>query len=374
MKRLILTIALSALAACGQAAQPEPATLAPSTAEAPVPPPTTAFTLVATGDFISQPPLSEQASAEGGFGGIMGALRPLVSAADVAICHMETPFAAPGDAWTGYPIFNAPPSLADTAAAFGYDSCSTASNHTVDYGWEGLVRTLDGLDRVGVKHAGSARTEQEAMTPTIVDVKGVKVGHLSYTYSFNGMPLPTPWASNLIDVPAILAEARRAREAGAEVNVLSIHWGTEYQHEADSGQVGLAQELLASPDIDLLIGTHAHVVQPFEQIGGKWVQYGMGNVLVRFPDGSPENTQDAAASRFTFTKTDNGWEVSKVEALPTWMEYYPTARIVDLPTELSRSDLNDRQRATYQRAYDRIARWINARAAGDAGLRIIGGS
>jgi poly-gamma-glutamate synthesis protein (capsule biosynthesis protein) len=300
----------------------------------------------------------------------------MVSGADLAICHMETPFAAPGDPWTGYPIFNAPPFLADAAADLGYDSCSTASNHTIDYGWEGLVRTLDGLDRVGVKHAGSARTPEEAATPTLVSARGVKVGHLSYTFSFNGLPLPEdkPWSSNLIDLAAIQAEARRARAAGAEVVVLSLHWGTEYQHEADEGQIGLAHELLASPDIDLVIGTHAHVVQPMEKIGTKWVSYGMGNIMVRFPDGSPENTQDAHLTRYTFTKTDARWTVSKVEVVPTWMEYYPSARVVDLPTEMSRADLSEAQRDTYSRAYDRIARWINDRGADRAGLILVGGS
>jgi poly-gamma-glutamate capsule biosynthesis protein CapA/YwtB (metallophosphatase superfamily) len=255
--------------------------------------------------------------------------------------------------------------LADTAAALGYDSCSTASNHTLDYGEDGLVRTLDVLDRVGIKHAGSARSQQEASTPTILRARGVKVGHLSYTFSFNGMPLPAgkPWASNLINVPAILAEARRARESGAEVVVVSMHWGTEYQNEADSGQTGLAAELLASPDIDLIIGTHAHVVQPFEKIGEKWVEYGMGNIMVRFPDGSPEQTQDAVATRFTFSKGANGWRVSKVDMMPTWMEYHPAGRVVDLHTELARPDLPEQQRDTYQRAHDRIVGWVRSRGA-----------
>lgn len=370
MRRLAIAVTAFCLTACAQADPAADSALAPTAS--PPPPPTTSFTLVATGDFISQPPLSEQATAQGGFGDILASLKPLVSTADVAICHMETPLAAPGDPWTGYPIFNAPPILADTAAEMGYDSCSTASNHVVDYGQDGLKRTLDELDRVGVRHAGSARTEQEARTPTILDVKGVKIGHLSYTFSFNGLSLPHPWSSNQIDAPAILAEARRAREQGAEINVVSLHWGTEYQHEAHSGQAGLARELLASPDIDLIIGTHAHVVQPLEKIGEKWVQYGMGNVMVRFPDGSPDNTQDAVSSRFTFTREAGGWRVTKVEALPTWMEYHPAGRVVDLPTELARTDLAEEKRSVYQRAYDRITRWANDRGADAAGLTFFG--
>lgn len=354
MRVLIAFLGLG-LAACGTAASVAP----PVPTPAPALP--TSFTLVATGDFISQPELSSLAEAEGGFGRILGALAPMTSTADVAICHMETPFAGPGDPWTGYPIFNAPPVLADTTAALGYDSCSTASNHTVDYGWDGLVRTLDGLDRVGVKHAGSARSSAEASSPTLLDVHGVKVAHLSYTFSFNGLSLPEdkPWASNLIDVPAILDEAHRARAAGACVVVLSLHWGTEYMNEADVGQTGLASELLASEDIDLILGTHVHVVQPLEKLGSKWVAYGMGNVMVRFPDGSPENTQDAYATRYTFSLVDGRWQVSKVEVAPMWMEYYPVPRVVDLTAELAAGNARD----DYQRAYDRIVQWTGAMGA-----------
>ncbi|GIH09879.1 poly-gamma-glutamate biosynthesis protein [Rhizocola hellebori] len=368
MRLVAVALLAVGLAACGS----EPAVSASVAAS----PPVTEFTVVASGDFISQPELSEQATAEGGFAKILGALKPMVSTADLAICHLETPLAAPGDPWTGYPTFNAPPSLVDTAADLGYDTCSTASNHTLDYGWEGLVRTLDGLDRVGLKHAGSARTAAEAATPTLVSARGIKVGHLSYTFSFNGLPLPEdkPWSANLIDAAAIQAQARRAREAGAEVVVLSLHWGTEYQHEADDGQLGLARELLASPDIDLIVGTHVHVVQPMEKIGTKWVAYGMGNVMVRFPDGSPEDTQDAHLTRYTFTKSGGRWAVSKVEALPTWMEYQPASRVVDLPTELARSGLSETQRDTYRRAYDRIAGWLTSRGADQSGLILIGHS
>src|SRR5262245_33822247 len=160
----IVLMALACLtafvASCSEAVTPagtNVATPAATTNDQP-----TQFSLVSTGDFISQPPLSEQAARDGretgkphgDFSRILGAVKPMVSKADLAICHMETPVAAPGDPWTGYPIFNAPLGLVETAAAFGYDSCSTASNHVLDYGEAGLARTLDAFDRAGVKHAG----------------------------------------------------------------------------------------------------------------------------------------------------------------------------------------------------------------------------
>ena len=154
--------------------------------------------MVAAGDLLVHEALTAQAAADARASGVAGhdftkvlaAVAPVISQADLAICHMEQPLAKPEGPFTGYPLFSAPPQLADAAAAAGFDTCSTASNHSLDTGVAGVVRTLDNLDRVGIAHAGTARTRQEAATPTILDVRGVKVAHLSYTFSFNGIPLP----------------------------------------------------------------------------------------------------------------------------------------------------------------------------------------
>lgn len=266
------------------------------------------LTVVAAGDLLVHPELTAQATADARAAGLPGedftqvlaAVRPVVSQADLAICHMETPLAEPTGPFTGYPIFSVPPTLADAAAWAGFDTCSTASNHSLDTGLAGIRRTLDKLDRVGLRHTGTARDEQEALRPNILDVGGVKVAHLSYTVGFNGIPRPPgqEWAANLLEREAVLAEARRAREQGAEIVILSAHWGTEYRNEPDDTQLNLARELLASPDIDLIIGHHAHVVQPFEKIDGKWVAYGLGNLTTY---GSAEPTRQSVVPRFTFT-------------------------------------------------------------------------
>jgi hypothetical protein len=341
-------------------------------------------TVVAAGDLFVPALLTEQAAADaaatGGSGHnftrILVAVTPQIRAADLAICHLEQPLAEPDGPFPGYPFFAAPPQLADAIAEAGFDTCSTASNHALDGGMEGVVRTLDHLDRVGVAHAGTARSERGAATPTIVDVNGIGVGHLSYTFSFNGIPLPEgrPWAANLIDADAILDEARRARDAGAEIVIASMHWGTEYQVEADAGQVALAKELLAADEVDLIIGHHVHVVQPFERIGHKWVAYGLGNLTTRFPDGSPENTQDSVLPRFTFTEAAPGrWRVAEVEVVGAWMEYQPAARVVHLAAALADPDLAGDRRDRYERALDRITGYVMSRGADADGLRMVDG-
>lgn len=359
-------------------ADTSPPRRAPASSAPPSPAPRTQITVVAAGDLLVHPELTDQAAADARAAGraghdftqVLAAVRPVVSQADLAICHMETPLAKPSGPFTGYPIFSVPPQLADAAAWAGFDTCSTASNHSLDTGLPGIRRTLDKLDQVGLRHTGTARSAQEAARPNILDVAGVKVAHLSYTFSFNGIPRPPgqDWVANLIDRNAILAEARRARDQGAQIVILSMHWGTEYQNEPNDDQLRLARQLLTSPDIDLIVGHHVHVVQPFEKIGTKWVAYGLGNLTTY---GSPENTQQAVVPEFTFTRTASGrWEVTRVEVLTTWMQYHPAAQVVDLARAIKDVRTSAERRADYARIQQRITQYVNMRGALAAGLQI----
>lgn len=249
-RRRQVALALTALLAGGAACQahdhetpgrPAPAAAAPR-----------GFTLVASGDVLPHSSIIDRARFDAGGGGydfrpMLSGIRSVVSRADLALCHMETVYGANGD-YTGYPTFKSPPEVAQALAVTGYDGCSTASNHSLDDGSGGIRRTLDALDRAGVRHAGSARTEAEAHTVTVLRAGSAKVAHLAYTYDTNGLPLPQgqPWAVNLMDEKKILADARAARKAGADIVVVSLHWGTEWQDEPDEQQVALARDLTAA--------------------------------------------------------------------------------------------------------------------------------
>jgi len=296
------------------------------------------FTLVATGDVLIHPALTEQAEADGDggrdFRPLFAGVRPLVSSADVALCHLEVPLAGPDGPFSGYPSFSAPPEVADALADTGYDACSTASNHTLDQGVDGVRSTLDALDKAGLAHTGSYRSEQESRRPLLLDVNGVRVGHISMTYGFNGIPLPEdqPWVADQLDVAVAKRKAAAARKAGADVVVVSAHWGVEHQHEPTPEQRKLAEELLADDDIDLVIGHHAHVVQPMERIDGEWVAYGLGNHVARHaePTGA---TEEGIAVRFTFRRSADGWRVRQAEYVPTLIDLGPPIRLRDLSAE-----------------------------------------
>ncbi|MBW5485638.1 CapA family protein [Streptomyces bambusae] len=345
------------------------------------------FTLVATGDIIPYPSIIQRAADDAGgkghdFRKILAGVKPLVSAADVAMCHHEIPYGAPGGPYTGYPTFKAPHDLADALKDAGYESCSTASNHTLDAGYDGLTRTLDHLDRVGIKHVGSARNAEEAKAPALVTAGGAKIAQLSYTYGTNGIPLPQgkPWAVNLIDKDRIIADARAARKAGANVVVLSVHWGTEWQTAPDQQQRDLAQALTASktdglPDIDLIIGTHNHVPQPYEKINGTWVVFGMGDQVASFVPADKKRGNMSSVPRFTFAPAAAGrWEVVKAEYFTQYSDMGPPFRVVCASCVLadgqpgSDGALSTAKRTEYAAVDKQVTEAVLSRKAAEQGL------
>jgi hypothetical protein len=300
----------------------------------------TRFTVTATGDFLLHRPLIEQAKADArrsgrrghDFGPMLARLRPVISGSDLGICHIETPVGAAGGPFTGYPDFNSPPEIVRTVRDLGYDTCSTASNHALDQGTAGVRRTLEALDSANLRHAGTARTAEEAGKTTMLDVKGVPVAHLSFTYGTNGVapPRDRPWTVNSpLSADQIVAAARRAKAAGAEVVIVSMHWGQEYQNAPTPEQTALARRLLSRPEINLLIGHHAHVVQPMARVGDKWVAYGVGN-QVSNPSANTAGTHAGIVARFAFTRDPAGEWRAAPAFVPTRVVPGPPVRLLVL--------------------------------------------
>jgi poly-gamma-glutamate capsule biosynthesis protein CapA/YwtB (metallophosphatase superfamily) len=255
----------------------------------------------------------------------------LVSSADLAICHLEVPLAPPGKTVSGYPSFGAPLQLVEALKLTGWDRCSTASNHSIDQGTRGIETTLNALDANGLGHGGSARNETEAEANEIITINGVRIAHRSYTYGLNGLKLPKgqPFWVNLLSWQKILADATKARAGGAEVVMVSIHWGQEYRSTPTAEQTRLALILTASQQIDLIIGHHAHVVQPIEMVNNRWVLYGLGNHLSAQVASKrrPAATQDGVLVEVGFVEqADHTFVASRPLAHPTWV--HPSTRQV----------------------------------------------
>ncbi|CAL9284894.1 CapA family protein [Streptomyces sp. SudanB182_2057] len=374
---LVLTAVLAAGAACRNQYQ-NPGT--PGHAAPPASPAPAAagpFTLVASGDILAHATVVERAAYDAGGDGhdfrpMLSAVQPVVSGADLALCHLATGYGPEGDP-TGGPPLTAPPRLAEDLAATGYDGCSTASAHALDDGAAGVARTLDALDRAGLRHTGTARSETEARSVVLHRAGGARVAHLSYT-SATGYPPPDgrPWAVNLLDPDRIIADARAARRGGADVVVVSVDWGTEGQDEPDRLQLTLAGRLTASatdgrPDIDLILGTSAHVPQAYEKVNGTWVVYGLGDQIAG-PLRDRRGVQDprgneSTLGRFTFAPPDRPggpWRVVRAEFVPQLYDL-DAGRVVDLGRAIA-------QGAELEGARDRIREVVLSRGAGQDGL------
>lgn len=367
------TVSEPPLAAVATSAPLAPPTVQPAPTALTIPPTPTPLpiehrTMLFSGDVLSHTPVIAQARAYGVDSGWAYDYRPMfalvgerVAEADLAICVLETPVSPDNTGLDGYPTFNAPRELPDALVAAGYDGCSTASNHSLDRGPGGVRTTLAEMDRVGLASAGMAATEAQALQPRQYDLGGVMVAHLSYTYSLNGFRLPAeePWLVNLNDASAILAEAERARTAGADLVVLSIQWGAEYQREPTVEQEALADELTGSGMIDLIVGNHVHVVQPVAEVNGVPVIYGLGNSLSNQSDNCCRTgTQDGVMIEATVSgNADVGYVVSGLAFAPTWVDRTNFV-IVDLLKAQEDPEISEGQRALHEASFERTVEAI----------------
>ncbi|MER6911304.1 CapA family protein [Streptomyces sp. NPDC000594] len=294
-----------------------------------------AFSVAAAGDVLIHPELTDQAAVDAkksgkgtaglDFGPLLAGVKPVISKADLAICHMETPVGKPEGPFEGYPEFLVPPQILTALKDVGYDTCSTASNHTFDHGLKAVRRTLNAMDKVGLGYSGSARSRADADKINIREVKGVKVAHLSYSWEsfLNPTPGKQRWAFNRISTDSIKKDETRARKQGADVVILSVHWGLEHYNEPSVPQLELADRLTRETGIDLVIGHHAHVVQPIQKLNGTWIAYSLGNQVARHS--SPTGmTEEGVIGWFDFRETADGWDVDA--------RYRTT--LVDIPPEV----------------------------------------
>ena len=325
------------------------------------------FTLIASGDVLPHGPVLQQASAYGRRAGqpydfrpMFADIRPIVSRADLAFCHLEVPLSRDGRNVSSWPAFNSPPQLAAALRWAGYDACSTASNHSLDKGPAGVTATLDVMDAVGLRHAGTARNLVEARASTIFDVRGLRVGLLSYAYGLNSGPVPSDraWIVNIIDRRRIVDDARAAKRAGAQFVVVLLHWGQEYRSAPTAVQREVAERLLGGSEIDLLLGHHVHVVQPIERVQGKWVVYGMGNSLSnQTPRCCAAGSQDGMLVKVTVGEDAGGLRVDEVRYVPTWVQH-PAFRIRPVLTALADPALPAAVRRALVASADRTRRAV----------------
>ena len=247
--------------------------------------------------------------------------------ADIAIGSLETTFAGEEKGYSSYPTFNTPDSLAYELKSIGIDVLSTAGNHALDKGFDGLSRTIDVLDDADIAHLGTYKSQEEQDKVLFKYVKGIKIAFINYTYGTNGIQIPSgkEFCVNLIDKDLIKKHIDTAKEGNADIIVACMHWGTEYKTTPNSTQTELA-DFLFQNGVDIVLGNHPHVLEPMEKrtvtledgtIKDGFIIYALGNFIA---DQNAENTRNSVILNLTITKhTDGKITIDKADYVPIYM-------------------------------------------------------
>jgi poly-gamma-glutamate synthesis protein (capsule biosynthesis protein) len=187
-------------------------------------------------------------------------IKPVISTADIAIANFEVTLAGPP--YTGYPQFSSPADLAVACKNAGIDYLVTANNHSADRGKRGISGTINKLDSIGIPHTGTFLNSacRDSLSPLFIYKNGTSIALLNYTFSTNGIIVPEPVIVNMLDKDLITNDIKKAKEKKADLIILFLHWGTEYDTIPSKSQTALAA-YFQSLGVDLVIGSHPHVLQ-----------------------------------------------------------------------------------------------------------------
>ena len=199
------------------------------------------------------------------FNHMFSAITPFTSFADLTLGNFETVTAGAENGFTGYPAFNTPVEFAEAIKEAGFDVFTTANNHCLDRGFLGIERTISALNNLNVYQTGTFSTESESEKILIVEVKNIKLAILAYTYGTNGINPPSgkSWSVNYINSSNMKRDVESAKSLGADKIIACVHWGDEYQRTPNQKQISVANELFGY-GVDIIFGSHPHVIQPME--------------------------------------------------------------------------------------------------------------
>ena len=291
----------------------------------------TTFTLTAIGDIMCHNTQYIDAyndeTGEYDFSYVFEDISLYTKTADICVGNLETTFAGEDVGYSSYPTFNTPDSLAYELKDIGVDVLSTAGNHALDKGFNGLSRTIDVLNDADISHLGTYKTEEEQDKTLIKYVKGIKIAFVNFAYGTNGIPISSdkPYCVNLIDENLMKEQIDKAKHEEPDIIIACMHWGTEYKTTPNSTQEQLT-DFLFKNGIDIILGTHPHVLEPMEKrtvtlddgtTKDGFVVYSLGNFIA---DQNAEYTRDSIILNIDITKhTDGKITIDNYEYVPIYM-------------------------------------------------------
>ena len=300
-------------------------------------------TLAAVGDIMCYDEQIDDAFITGGgydFKRAFAGVKDVLSAADLTVGNLETNFA--GTPYKGYPTFSSPPQLAEALADAGFDLLQTANTYSMENGFPGLTSTINTLSEAGITAVGTYASRESASENGGVvfkEVNGIKFAFIAFTKGINGRTRPAEYSYcvnllytdytgsfNQVDETAVLQSIQNAKAQEPDVIVALVHWGGEYDVAPTDSQNTVA-DLMFRNGVDVIIGSHSHVVGPMEQrtvttVDGKnktvFLAYSLGNF---YSSMTKDGTQASAILQLTFTLDGMTGEtsISKMEYVPAYI-------------------------------------------------------
>jgi poly-gamma-glutamate capsule biosynthesis protein CapA/YwtB (metallophosphatase superfamily) len=243
--------------------------------------------IAAIGDILLHDRVYEdaQSGSKFDFSPMFAPVKDMLADPDFLIANQES---TPGGSEIGlssYPLFNSPKEIVKSLQDAGVDAVTTANNHSLDQGEEGLLSAIDYYEKISMPYVGAFKSQEDKEKIRTFNVNGIKFALLSYTYGTNGIPVPEgkDYLVNLLDEKKMIAEIKKAKTLDIDLVVMSLHWGNEYQRFPTDEQQRLA-EVLTENGADIIFGHHPHVLQPiqtYKTSDGRdaVVIYSLGNFL-----------------------------------------------------------------------------------------------
>lgn len=247
-----------------------------------------------------------------------------IEMADFSFINQETLIGGDEFGFSGYPAFNTPSDMANNLNELGFDLVNGASNHSLDKGKQGVINTLEIWDKQeDMVFTGVFDSQEERDAIPVIERDGVTFSFLAYTYGTNGIEPDVSYRLNYFDEDLITQDIERAKKVSDFV-IVSAHWGDEHMLEPNDFQKNYAQ-LFADLEVDAVIGTHPHVIQPVEWVEGKngnqtLVVYSLGNFLSAMSTGTENNMLGGMIS-FDFVMTEEEKTIENVKWDATVMQY-----------------------------------------------------
>ena len=250
----------------------------PAETVAPQEPEEKEISLVMVGDVLLHTPLQESGQQSDGsynYDHFFAHTKSLISGADLALVNQEVILGGKELGLSGYPAFNGAFEVGDALVKAGFDVVCHATNHALDKGETGLLNCLNfwetSYPQIAVLGIHDSQESRDGLYLHQQD--GVSIAVLDYTYGTNGISLPQPYEVDLLEEDQVIADLQRANQL-ADFVIVTPHWGTEYTHTPSEEQEHWTQIFLEN-GVDLVLGTHPHVIQPVE-----WVEDGQGNRML----------------------------------------------------------------------------------------------